>query len=66
MTRQTESESSHGAPGRIRLVDVLGAFSLAGDLAIGQQPEHGARSCYIGMQIADTLALPNADRRVLF
>ncbi len=66
MTRQTESESSHDAPGRIRLVDVLGAFSLAGDLAIGQQPEHGARSCYIGMQIADMLALPNADRRVLF
>ena len=42
----------------IRVADVLGAFSLASDLAAGLQAKHGARSCYIGMRIADALGLP--------
>ena len=36
----------------IRTVDLLGAFSLASDLAMGLHMEHGARSCYIGVHIA--------------
>ena len=42
----------------IRMADVLGAFSLASDLAMGLHMEHGARSCYIGMHIAQELGLP--------
>ncbi len=42
----------------IRMADVLGAFSLASDLAMGLHAEHGARSCYIGMHIAQELGLP--------
>jgi len=42
----------------MRTADVLGAFSLASDLAIGLHTEHGARSCYIGMHIAQELGLP--------
>jgi hypothetical protein len=48
------------------MVDLLGAFSLAGDLALGLQAEHGARSCYIGMHIARVLALPLDQRTDLF
>jgi hypothetical protein len=50
----------------IRIADVLGAFSLAGDLAVGLQPEHGARSCYIGMHIAQALGLGSEDRTNLY
>jgi hypothetical protein len=39
------------------MADVLGAFSLASDLAVGLQAEHGARSCSIGMCIAEELGL---------
>jgi HD-GYP domain-containing protein (c-di-GMP phosphodiesterase class II)/DNA-binding CsgD family transcriptional regulator len=50
----------------IRMADVLGAFSLAGDLAVGLQAEHGARSCYIGMQIAEALGLSDEERIHLY
>src|SRR3990172_3191831 len=50
----------------IRMADVLGAFSLAGDLAVGLQPEHGTRSCYIGMRIAQALGLGSEDRINLY
>jgi HD-GYP domain-containing protein (c-di-GMP phosphodiesterase class II)/DNA-binding CsgD family transcriptional regulator len=66
MTQSAESQPSPDGAERTRLVDVLGAFSLAGDLAVGMRPEHGARSCYIGMQIGQRLGLPVADQRVLF
>ena len=42
----------------IRTADLLGAFSLASDLAMGLHMEHGARSCYIGMHIAQEMDLP--------
>lgn len=48
------------------MADVLGGFSLASDLAVGLHPEHGARSCYIGMHLADALGLPDEDRIALF
>lgn len=51
-----------GAPG-VRIADVLGAFSLDSDLAMGLQAEHGVRSCYVGMHIANELQL-SADERV--
>lgn len=50
----------------VRLADVLGGFSLASDLAAGLHSEHGARSCYIGMRLADALQLSDEDRAALF
>ncbi len=41
----------------LRTADLLGAFSLASDLAMGLHMEHGARSCYIGMHIAREMGL---------
>ena len=50
----------------IRTVDLLGAFSLASDLAMGLHMEHGARSCYIGMHIAQEMELPLEQRTDLY
>ena len=50
----------------IRTVDLLGAFSLASDLAMGLHTEHGARSCYIGMHIAQEMELPLEQRTGLY
>jgi hypothetical protein len=43
----------------ICMADLLGAFSLASDLATGLHTEHGVRSCYIGMRLAEALELPS-------
>jgi len=62
-----ETSAKPEAPGNaIRTADVLGAFSLASDLAMGLQAEHGARSCHIGMHIADALGLPAEQRGDLY
>src|SRR5690242_11864155 len=50
----------------VRTADVLGGFSLASDLAVGQAPEHGARSCYIGMHLAQALGLSDDESAALF
>ena len=50
----------------IRSADLLGAFSLASDLATGLHTEHGARSCYIGMHIAQEMELPLNQRTDLY
>ena len=50
----------------IRTADLLGAFSLASDLAMGLHMEHGARSCYIGMHIAQEMGLPLEQRTDLY
>jgi hypothetical protein len=44
--------------GQVRAADVLGALSLAADLAIGLPEEHVLRSCYIGMRLAEQMAIP--------
>lgn len=46
------------APRAIRTSDVLGALSLAGDLAVGLPAEHGLRSCLVAMRLAERLSLP--------
>lgn len=48
------------------MADVLGAFSLASDFAMGLQAEHGVRSCYIAMRLAAQLGLPPQDRADLY
>jgi hypothetical protein len=49
-------------PGGLRTSDLLGALSLASDLAVGLPAEHAVRSCYLGMRIADQLGLPPDQR----
>jgi hypothetical protein len=45
---------------------VLGALSLAADMALGLRSGHGVRATYIGMHIADELGLPPEQRVDLF
>jgi len=53
-------------PGHIRTADLLGALSLAADLATGLPAEHAVRSCYIAMHLADRLRLPPEERVSLY
>ena len=50
----------------VRLSEVMAGLSCALDLTEGQRPGHAARSCLIGMRIADALALPVGQRSALF
>lgn len=50
----------------IRLSEVLAGLSCALDLTEGQRPGHAARSCLIGMRIADEIGLPSEQRSALF
>ncbi len=50
----------------VKLSTVLSAMSYALDLTEGQPRGHAARSCLIGMRIAEELHLPAADRSDLF
>jgi putative nucleotidyltransferase with HDIG domain len=58
--------SNSGAPGTIRLSDVVSALSAALDLTEGQPMGHAIRSCLIGMRIADELQLSPQDRGDLY
>jgi HD-GYP domain-containing protein (c-di-GMP phosphodiesterase class II)/DNA-binding CsgD family transcriptional regulator len=48
------------------VIDVIGAFSVAADMALGLSAGHGLRSAYIGMRLADQLRLPRDLRADLF
>jgi HD-GYP domain-containing protein (c-di-GMP phosphodiesterase class II)/DNA-binding CsgD family transcriptional regulator len=50
----------------VAAIDLLGALSLAADMAMGLAAGHGVRATYIGMRIADVLGLPPAVRADLF
>lgn len=45
-----------------RVIDVIGAFSLAADMALGLTAGHGLRAAYVGVQLADAarMATPNS------
>ncbi|ODA32498.1 HD-GYP domain-containing protein [Planctopirus hydrillae] len=45
-------------PGQLRLSELIAALSVALDLTEGQPAGHAARSCIIGMKIAELLGLP--------
>ena len=62
----TELPSTRPEGNVIRTADLLGAFSLASDLAMGLHTEHGARSCYIGMHIAQEMGLSLEQRTHLY
>jgi HD-GYP domain-containing protein (c-di-GMP phosphodiesterase class II)/DNA-binding CsgD family transcriptional regulator len=46
----------------LRTADLLGALSLASDLALGLPAEHVLRSCYIGMRVAEQLNVPPGEQ----
>jgi HD-GYP domain-containing protein (c-di-GMP phosphodiesterase class II) len=50
----------------VRLSEVIAAMSTALDLTEGQPAGHAARSCILGMRLAEVLALPTADRSALY
>ena len=50
----------------MRLSEVVAALSYALDITEGQPEGHAARTCLIGMRLADELELPAADRSALF
>jgi HD-GYP domain-containing protein (c-di-GMP phosphodiesterase class II)/DNA-binding CsgD family transcriptional regulator len=50
----------------IRTADVLGALSAAADLALGMPEGHAARSCYLGMAIADRLSLSPKEKATVY
>jgi putative nucleotidyltransferase with HDIG domain len=50
----------------IRLSEVLAGLSHALDLTEGQRPGHSARSCLIGMRLADEIGLGSDARSALF
>jgi HD-GYP domain-containing protein (c-di-GMP phosphodiesterase class II)/DNA-binding CsgD family transcriptional regulator len=50
----------------IRTADVLGALSAAADLALGMPEGHAARSCYLGMALADRLNLPPEEKATVY
>jgi len=51
---------------QLRTADLLGALSLAADLAVGLPEEHAVRACYIGMHIAERLGLSADQRAALY
>lgn len=53
-------------PGCLRMADLLGALSVAADLAVGLPAEHAFRSCYLGMHIAEHLQLSSEEQAGLY
>jgi HD-GYP domain-containing protein (c-di-GMP phosphodiesterase class II) len=43
--------------GYVRAIDLLGALSLASDMALGLPVGHGVRATYIGMRLAEVLGI---------
>lgn len=53
-------------PSRIRLAELLSAFSYALDITEGQPEGHCTRACWIGVEIGKRLGLAETDSRDLF
>jgi HD-GYP domain-containing protein (c-di-GMP phosphodiesterase class II) len=66
MDQQASPASMQEPAGMIRTVDVLGALSAATDLALGMPEGHGARSCYLGMALADRLNLSPEEKVTVY
>jgi hypothetical protein len=52
--------------GDVRTIDVLGALSVAADMALGVRSGHGVRATYIGMHIADELGCRRSNASICF
>jgi HD-GYP domain-containing protein (c-di-GMP phosphodiesterase class II) len=58
--------SGQAAEREVRLSEVLAGLSYALDLTEGQREGHAARSCLIGMRLADVIGLNRDERSSLF
>ena len=54
------------ATGELRLSEIIAALSHALDITEGQPEGHAARTCLIGMRIAEEVGLPSETRSALF
>jgi HD-GYP domain-containing protein (c-di-GMP phosphodiesterase class II) len=52
----------HARADRPRLVELVAALSLAADLGLGQEMEHGLRACLIATRLAERIELDQAAR----
>jgi HD-GYP domain-containing protein (c-di-GMP phosphodiesterase class II) len=59
-------EIANGNQGNIAASEIIVALSTALDLTEGQPAGHAARSCWIGMHIADQIGLPVEEKSALF
>ncbi|HVN76088.1 MAG TPA: HD domain-containing phosphohydrolase [Thermoanaerobaculaceae bacterium] len=66
MNHPSTCPAADPAEDRLRTIEVLGALSLAADMALGLPAGHGARTTYIGMRIATRLGLPLGEQTDLF
>ncbi len=66
MDQHASPSSAQEPAGMIRTADVLGALSAAADLALGMPEGHAARSCYLGMAIADRLNLSPEEKATVY
>jgi HD-GYP domain-containing protein (c-di-GMP phosphodiesterase class II) len=66
MDQRASPSSTQETGGMIRTADVLGALSAAADLALGMPEGHSARSCYLGMAIADRLSLSPEEKATVY
>ena len=58
MTNAEQSSSS--------LAELLCALSFASDLNMGHPMEHGLKTAYIGLRLADSLGITNEDHVAVF
>jgi hypothetical protein len=63
---ETPMTQPDGPKGHVRTIDLIGALSLAGDMALGLSAGHGVRASCIGMRIADVLGLSKDQYTDLF
>jgi len=54
------------ADGNGTIAELLCALSAASDLGMGQPLEHGLKTAYLGLELADRLKLGSADRKAVF
>ena len=54
------------SPERLRAAELIGALSLATDFGVGEPLEHGLRTTVIGVRLAESLGLPEEDRRAVY
>lgn len=67
MQRQGAHEASAGVgEAGVRLAEIVAALSLATDLGTGHLIERSLRSCLIALHFADTLGLPDSQRREVY
>lgn len=63
---QTPGAATPGIPRSVRMSDLVGAMSYALDITEGQPEGHAARTCLIGMRLAELMGMDADQRSDLF